>query len=841
MSEINRITNSNISPNYPALNNNKQANQRAYNTYQLKIEKIYRSQGLLGKFFDKVQGFLNIGLSKKKLQEEIKNTDFTKPDEKLNKYYNQQKNETEIAVDLATGISAAGAYRLIKKIQTYSHLYTKNKKFEAISSLIGVGAAAFSGLITKPVLKAVNYLGTPKKERKKEKTILKDMGSGFIDGVSAPLAYAYKLGLAGVVGINSISRYLFNKKADKADFAEHLENGWLIKAPALALAGFSAFKFHKRIDVLEKAIVKSKENIKNIQNFKFKMPLSELADLAKSNLRDKQTQKNLIDAAKKGFFSKTYMTVTAPFRKLFKNKDFSPAVKSLELLPKPLKRTIFMNRELIKEKEINKIMREIEQYNIFYPKMLQAMPSNLESLIKLAGNGKNPLETLINAKNNNTEKNWIKRKLKDFFHKRAGYISEKGVNTLDSFLNKYKSSCPASRTAKEAQTYISGTYGSRYTIKGDKPLGVGTIAETFLARDNETGKDVVIKMVKKWVSAEKIERDKENMLKSLQRMKHKLKPDEYDYQCKLVNELYQAWKKEIDLSLEAEAAETLGKYAVNYNTVAPLQVKNNIFVMEKAKGIQFDKLTEYLKNNNIKLTKDEASDLLRSYVQVFFEQLLSVPKKGQKVMHADPHAGNIFVDLNNKAKPFTFIDTGNVMRYTPEEAIQNVTSHIDYIIGNSKSISSRLLKGAVLPENVTQSQAVEMLAKHLDETFFSGKYRIVSDPFSTINNESIEFMKKNKIILNSQNTNLLKAELTYLMNMTSVADIFKYIDKNSKINQIEQSEKFKLMGKQILKSIGNSVINNKKCTARELYSRYKYIKENPEKMFTILYSYVPPQ
>ena len=263
--------------------------------------------------------------------------------------------------------------------------------------------------------------------------------------------------------------------------------------------------------------------------------------------------------------------------------------------------------------------------------------------------------------------------------------------------------------------------------------------------------------------------------------------------------------------------------------------------MEKAKGIQFDKLTEYLKNNNIKLTKDEASDLLRSYVQVFFEQLLSVPKKGQKVMHADPHAGNIFVDLNNKAKPFTFIDTGNVMRYTPEEAIQNVTSHIDYIIGNSKSISSRLLKGAVLPENVTQSQAVEMLAKHLDETFFSGRYRIVSDPFSTINNESIEFMKKNKIILNSQNTNLLKAELTYLMNMTSVADIFKYIDKNSKINQIEQSEKFKLMGKQILKSIGNSVINNKKCTARELYSRYKYIKENPEKMFTILYSYVPPQ
>lgn len=87
---------------------------------------------------------------------------------------------------------------------------------------------------------------------------------------------------------------------------------------------------------------------------------------------------------------------------------------------------------------------------------------------------------------------------------------------------------------------------------------------------------------------------------------------------------------------------------MNYNTVSPVAVKNNIFVMEKANGVQFDKFTKYLNDNNVKLTKDEASDLLRSYVQVFFEQLLSVPKKGEKVMHADPHAGNIFIDLKTK-------------------------------------------------------------------------------------------------------------------------------------------------------------------------------------------------
>ena len=846
MSHIMLSNNLNIKQNHPVFKEQKagiQVYTPALKEKTENIEKIYRSQGFLGKLFDKIQGTLNIGLSKKQLMKDINSLNPEELNKKLDKYYDQQKNETEVAVDLMTGISAAGSFRLIKKLQTYSHLYTKNKKFEMVSTLAGFGLSALAGMITKPILKAINRFGTPKSERKQERTVLKDIGSGFIDGAAAPLGYAYKLGILGAAGINSISRYTFNKKADKdSTFTDHLTNGWAIKAPALALAGLSVFKFHKRVDVLEKAIVKSKENVKNITTFNSKMPLTELADLAKSNLSDKKTQSDLIQATKRGFFSKTYMTLTSPIRKFFGQKP-RPVLEAAELLPKPLKRTVFMNKELIKEKEINNIMREIEQYNIFYPKMIQAMPSNIESLVKLAGEGKNPLEKFLEeaAKTNDSNQSWIKRKLNNFTVNRAKYISEKGIGTLNTFLNNYKSSCPASRTGKEAQKYVSETFGSRFTIQSKKPLGVGTIAETFLAKDNETGKDVVIKMVKKWVNAEKLDKDKTNMLKSLDRVKDKLKPDEYEYQKKLVEELYSAWKQEINLDLEAQAAKTLGKYAVNYNTVAPIQVKNNIFVMEKANGVQFDKFTKYLDENNVQLSKEEAADLLRSYVQVFFEQLLSVPKKGQKVMHADPHAGNIFIDLNNKAKPFTFIDTGNVMRYTPEEAIQNVTSHIDYLIGNTKSISKKLLKGALLPNNISQKQAEEMLAKHLDDTFFSGKYKIVSDPFSTINNESIDFMKKNKIILNSQNTNLVKAELTYLMNMTSVAGIFKHIDKNSKINELEQKEKLKLMGKQIAESLYNSVINNKKCTAKEIYQRYKYIKNNPEKIFTTLYSYIPPE
>lgn len=781
--------------------------------------QIYRSQGILGKFFDRAYHVTGLGLSK----------DTVDIDKKLDKYYDQQKNSTEIAIDLMTGVSAAGAFRFAKKLQAYSHLYVKNKKFETISTLIGLGISAFAGMVTKPVLKGINALGTPRKERRKESTVFRDIGSGFVDGAAAPLAYTYKLGILGAAGINSLSRYAFNKKADKdANFADHLSNGWLVKAPALALGAFSAFKFHKRIDVIEKAIVKAKDNVKDIKRFKGKMPLSELADLAKTNLKDKQTQSDLIQATKRGFFSKTYMTITWPVRKLFGRKP-KPAAEALELVPKPLKRIAFMNKELIKEKEMTNIMREIEQYNIFYPKMIQSMPSNISSMINIVGEGKNPLEEFI-------QKTSKESKMGGFWKKRSAYIAEKGINTVNDFLNKYKSSCPPSRTVKEAQKFVSGTYGNRFTLKGDKPLGVGTIAETFLAKDNETGNDVVIKMVKKWVSLDKLKKDKENMLKSLERVKDKIKPDEYDYQRKLVDELYGAWSKEVDLKLEADAAKTLGKYAVNYNTVSPVAVKNNIFVMEKANGVQFDKLEEYLKKNKINLTEQEAEDIYINYMKVFFEQLLSVPKKGQKVMHADPHAGNIFVDLKNKSKPFTFIDTGNVMRYTPEGAIQNVTSHIDYLIGNSKAISKRLLKDAVLPEGMSQKQAEEMLTKHLDETFFSGKNRICGDPFSTINNACSEFMSKNKVIINSSNTNLLKAELTYFVNMTTIGDVLEKIDKE----KLADNKQMKLLGKQIQESVLNGMMNNKKCTWNEVYSRYKYINDNPEQFFTTLYSFIPP-
>ena len=62
-------------------------------TPEEKLNRIYRSQGILGKFFDKIQGTLGVGLSKSKLQKELNKTPADKFDKKLNQYYDQLKRE----------------------------------------------------------------------------------------------------------------------------------------------------------------------------------------------------------------------------------------------------------------------------------------------------------------------------------------------------------------------------------------------------------------------------------------------------------------------------------------------------------------------------------------------------------------------------------------------------------------------------------------------------------------------------------------------------------------------------------------------------------------------------
>lgn len=463
--------------------------------------------------------------------------------------------------------------------------------------------------------------------------------------------------------------------------------------------------------------------------------------------------------------------------------------------------------EVLGNSSIENKMRALETKNILIPKILQMVPEN--TLSKL---GTDEME-FMGIKFNPKE--------------------------ISKIITRFKSDCPQSRTLQEAQEYISKTYQDKYTIIKDKALGVGTIAETFLAKDNTTGKEVVIKMIKKGISPEKIEQDRTDFINII-KSNSSLSEKDINYMTRKANSLYDAWVKELDLAKEMEATEVLGKNAKHYNTATPIEIKDNIYVMEKAPGIQFNQFIEQMQKENKTLSKKDLFYLIKNYTQVFFEQLLSVPKKGMKVMHADPHPGNIFIDITNKEKPFTFIDTGNVLRYTPEEAIENTLNHVDYFIGNTRGIAKALLRNADLPEGMTIKQAQEIVENGLKERVYNGHTSLIGgNLFQDVNEIGIKIMNENGIIPNQNNTNLLKAETTYWTNMTCLTDIHKIIDETSgdKLSQVEVQDQLKIMSQEIKESLINAAINNKRYTSKQIKDRLNYISKNKEQFYSTILSF----
>ena len=361
-----------------------------------------------------------------------------------------------------------------------------------------------------------------------------------------------------------------------------------------------------------------------------------------------------------------------------------------------------------------------------------------------------------------------------------------------------RENCPETRTIEQAQKMIDEKLGSGYTIS--KLLGVGTVAETYLAKSPD-GKDVCLKVLKDGINKEKILKDKEKFVELIKNMAHKT-ADEKDYLLRNIDDLAGGILKEVDFVNEMNAAKKLVEYTKKANLVKPIEVKNGVYVMEKAEGISLNSLVKLNRYNlvlgelekrmnkypgrafllqehvqeikskiakiqartpeygDIKLTDSDASYLLDEYMKVLVEQFNKVDKKG-KVIHADIHPGNIFIDVNalksRKGKVFTLIDTGNTIEQTMEQSIRSLslTSYIKK--GNVPDIVEFVLEGAVLPKGMTKEEASKKIAEELKKCFFDTETRL-----ETVNNNSLltltsNIMRKYNIIPSDSQLNRNKA------------------------------------------------------------------------------------
>ena len=353
--------------------------------------------------------------------------------------------------------------------------------------------------------------------------------------------------------------------------------------------------------------------------------------------------------------------------------------------------------------------------------------------------------------------------------------------------------CPSTRTLEEAAKEIQSKLGNGYKVKVN--MGTGTIAETYLVETPE-GKEVCVKMLKKGIDADKINRDKQKFIDIVNGLKDR-SDAEKQYLIKNIENLADGVSKEIDFRNEMEAAKKLVDYTKTAHVVKPIEVKNGLYVMEKADGMSLSKLLktmypenyihrleeslkkaktqtekDYYKNkiaefkklaekkSNI-LTEKDADYMLDEYMNVLVEQLYKTDKAG-RTLHADIHPGNIFIDTKaikeRKGNAFTLIDTGNTVNLTAEqtERSMKLTQYIEH--GDTKDLAKYFIENANLSESkLTKEEAEKKIEEALNEVFFSSDIRLNTMSNSEIINLTSNIMKQHKIMPGDTQLNLEKA------------------------------------------------------------------------------------
>ena len=424
------------------------------------------------------------------------------------------------------------------------------------------------------------------------------------------------------------------------------------------------------------------------------------------------------------------------------------------------------------------------------------------------------VKAILENKGANAGKNLsINEKIQALSDENIFAVKLKQIQTNDSLAQAMQDNCPATRTLEEATKEIQSKLGKDYKVKVN--MGTGTIAETYLVEAPD-GKEVCVKMLKKGIDANKIDRDRQKFIDIINSQTDKTNAEK-QYLIKNIEDLANGIKKEIDFENEMNAAKKLVNFTQTARVVKPIKVKDGLYVMEKAEGINLKKLMElnnidysikfneknlskltnekdkaeclkqieFLKSEkeklstkykDIMLTEKDTDYMIDEYMKVLIEQLYKTDAKG-RTLHADIHPGNIFIDVKalkeRKGKVFTLIDTGNTIDLTAEQAARSMklTQFIEH--GNSKDLAKYFIEDANLAESkLTKEEAEKKLQEALDKVFFDSNIRL-----NTMNNTEIikltsNIMKDLKIMPGDSQLNLEKARTSAEKSFESLLNIW---------------------------------------------------------------------
>ena len=730
-----------------------------------------KNNGLIEKFYNKIKNLTGLGVSSKKVEKVVADakTGKASPKEVLDithKYHTSQENSAQLFGDTASVTAGGISYFVLRrKIKMLNSAAVLNKNITKLTEKIGI-----------PNKLSETFINLGKSNKKL---------MGLVLGTSALIAGSTKFWLlkfnrAGSKEFivdenlygkkktrNSYQKYLAKQEKKKLkkeriktnfkNFASGMINGLMF--PAFALGGIIGAPLYLVGNSLNRYFVANKTDKKKsfggyIDNLKTDGVIIGAATAAAA-----------VPLVKKGNFIKVF------------------------------------------DENLKKATDKLEKATLKTPDY--AGKSSYENLQDILFSNKTIDDVIYDSKIS------IEDKIKKLTDENIFAVKFKQISNDRTELTKaLRENCPPSRTLDEAKQYITNALGSGYEIK--KLLGVGTVAETYLAKSPD-GKEVCIKIIKNGIDENKILKDKEKFINMVKNSKDYTE-DEKDFLLKNIEDLASGISKEIDLKNELEAANKLVPYTKIANVVKPIEVKNGVYVMEKAHGISLESLVElnsaklykealqenkkshvflkpasnsklgqlligkktkeeqikainqYIKRieartpefGDISLSKKDIDNLINEYMKVLTEQFVKVEKNG-KAIHADIHPGNIFIDINalkkkNKNKIFTLIDTGNVVEQNLEQSLRavNLTSYTKR--ANVKDLTDYLLEGAKLPQGMTKEEATKKISEELKKSFFDTETKL-----NTVTNDSIltlgsNIMRKYNIIPGDTQMNLNKAK-----------------------------------------------------------------------------------
>lgn len=747
-----------------------------------KLNEAKKQNGLIEKLSDKIKGATNIGFSSKKIEKDIQeNKSKEEVENEIKNYKRQQENSSQTVGDIASCLGAVGTFfgikhlsqkglaktiiinnkkeKLLKDISGtkdlgtnlsglaktiskisigISETFIKNSDKKAMPIILGVACATFVGSFIKSNLLKLNRICTDQYKIKKTKEM------------SSAEFKEYKKNIL--------------KEKTEADFRNSLSgalNG--LTAPIIMLGGGIGAIGYTALNLLNRYFIGSKEDKKNksinsfIENVKNSPITNSIGALA-----------ILIPSIRKGRADKVF------------NQNYDKAVESL--------------------KKAN--LEEITDGKTSFEQLDEILFSD------------SSINSIVHDCSLSTEEKIRRLSEENIF---ALKFKQIGSN-YDKLSRALKEKCPITRTLEEAQEAIDKAFGpNKYQVKMN--VGVGTIAESYIVKDTATGKELCIKMLKNGISAEKIEADREKFAQMI--LNSSKSAEEKDFLIKNLQNISEGISQEVDLTNEMKAAQELAKYTSKANVVKPVAVKNNIYVMEKANGISLQNLMKYLESNDSvkryetlleaakkrqeeeyyieylancldnakkeqaaiekemseigEISKQEAKKLLESYQDILVEQFSKVNKKG-KIIHADIHPGNIFIDIKamrrGDKKFFTLIDTGNTIKQDPQNAIRFM--NLSKYINNSDvdNITSFVLEGAKLPNGMSREQAHKLISEKLSDIFYNDKSytgMITNDSLLSITDS---IMQELKIIPSDTQGNLMKAKTSANGSMKEFQDTF---------------------------------------------------------------------